>query len=263
MIISSLNNPKIKHIIHIQKKSKNRKLKYEFIIEGLKEINMALKANYKIKEIFICKNIFSQKLCFLKKKIYFITLNIFKKISYRKTTGGIIALVQEKIYYLNNIQLNKNPLILILDKLEKPGNLGAIIRSADGAGVDLIILCNPKIDIFNPNVIRSSLGAVFNIKIIIENFKNISYWLNKHKFIKIITTFMNKKSKNLYEINLKNSIAIVIGSEDKGLSNYWLNLSNDNLIIPITGKIDSLNINSASSIILFESIRQRYYNNIK
>lgn len=262
MIILSLENKKIKNLIKLQKKSRYRKIKSMFIIEGIKEIKMAIDTSYEIEEIFVCKKIFNFKYSNLlnKYKITEISHKIFQKISYRKTSGGLIAISKNKKFSLEKITIKKESIILILDKIEKPGNLGSVLRSADAGGIDAVILSDPKTDIYNPNVIRSSIGAVFNINVIIENYKKIIYWLINNK-IKVITTAFEKKSKNIFKTNFKNSfaIAIILGSENKGLSDHWLKIKNENIKIPMNGKIDSLNISNAASIITFEAIRQRLY----
>lgn len=263
MKILSLDNKKIKNLLKLQKKSRYRKIKSMFVIEGIKEFKMAISTLYQIEEIFICPEIFNIKYFYLlnKYKITKISEKIFKKISYRKTSGGLIAISKIKKFFLEKINITTKSIILILDKIEKPGNLGSILRSVDAAGIDTVILSDPKTDIFNPNVIRSSIGAVFNINIVIETYKNIIPWLLKNK-IKIITTAFEKKSKNIFEINFQKifAIAIIFGSENKGLSNHWIKIKNENIKIPMTGKIDSLNISTALAIIIFEIIRQRFYN---
>lgn len=262
MKILSLDNKKIKNILKLQKKSRCRKIQSMFIIEGIKEIKMAIYASYEIQEIFLCKEIFEFKyLSMLNNyKITEISQKVFKKISYRKTSGGLIALSKIKNFFLEKINIKKESIILILDKIEKPGNLGSILRSADCAGIDAVILSDPQIDIFNPNVIRSSIGAVFNMNVIIENYKKIISWLIINK-VKIITTAFEKKSKNIFNVNFKKlvAIAIIFGSENKGISDHWLKITNENIKIPMNGKIDSLNISNAASIITFEAIRQRFY----
>lgn len=262
MKILSLDNKKIKNILQLQNKSNYRKIKSLFIIEGIQEFQMAIAGSYEIKEIFICKNIFNNKyLSILKKyQITEISQKIFQKISYRKTSGGLIAVSKIKKFYIEDINIQKNSIILIFDKIEKPGNLGAILRSADAGGIDFVILSDTKIDIFNPNVIRSSIGAIFHLKIIVNTYKNIISWLIQKK-IKIITTALTKKSNNIFKTNFatKEPIAIIFGSENQGISDNWLKVTHDNISIPMKGKSDSLNISNATSIIIFEVLRQRLY----
>ncbi|WP_394798044.1 TrmH family RNA methyltransferase [Candidatus Karelsulcia muelleri] len=241
---------------------KKKKRKNSFIVEGLKEIKMALKANYIPEYIFLYKKIYKYEFIsnFFRKQ-FFISYQIYKKISFRKKTGGIIASFFKKKFYIKKIKINLTTFLLVLEGIEKPGNLGAILRTTEAAGIDAVLLCNNTIDIFNPNVIRSSLGAVFTNNITIENYENIILWL-KTKKIKIISTSVknNKNNiKNIYNLKLENkSLAIVIGAESKGLSENWFKSSNIIIHIPMKGKIDSLNVSTSTAIILFEIIRQNY-----
>lgn len=220
---------------------------------------MALKANYIPEYIFLYKKIYKYEFIsnFFRKK-FFISYQIYKKISFRKKTGGIIASFLKKKFYIKKIKINLTTFLLVLEGIEKPGNLGAILRTTEAAGIDAVLLCNNTIDIFNPNVIRSSLGAVFTNNITIDNSENIILWL-KTKKIKIISTSVSVKKniKNIYNIKLeKKSLAIVIGAESKGLSENWFKSSNIIIHIPMKGKIDSLNVSTSTAIILFEIIRQ-------
>nr|WP_110480541.1 TrmH family RNA methyltransferase [Candidatus Karelsulcia muelleri] len=223
---------------------------------------MALKANYIPEYIFLYKKIYKYEFIsnFFRKQ-FFISYQIYKKISFRKKTGGIIASFFKKKFYIKKIKINLTTFLLVLEGIEKPGNLGAILRTTEAAGIDAVLLCNNTIDIFNPNVIRSSLGAVFTNNITIENYENIILWL-KTKKIKIISTSVknNKNNiKNIYNLKLENkSLAIVIGAESKGLSENWFKSSNIIIHIPMKGKIDSLNVSTSTAIILFEIIRQNY-----
>lgn len=258
--ISNISNLKIRKVLKLQKKFKERISNNLFVIEGTKEVKMALDSNYIFKEVFICKEIFKNKYLLPNSiQIIEISLKIFKKLSYRKTTGGIIAICQRKYIYLENLILSKTPLLLILDKIEKPGNIGAIIRTAEAAKIDAVILSDSKTDLFNPNVIRCSIGTIFTMTVISEKSKKIISWLKKKK-IQILSMSLDKNSKNIYKYNIKSSIAIIIGSENKGLSNNWIKISDKKIQIPMKGKIDSLNLSNAAAIAIFEIIRQRYYN---
>ncbi|WP_238786210.1 TrmH family RNA methyltransferase [Blattabacterium cuenoti] len=226
---------------------------------------MAIKGNFFPKKIFIYDKIFYNYNII--KPFFSITYLInkknFKKLVYRENSDGIAALFKEHtVNKLKNIKITNNCLILIFDGIEKPGNLGAMLRTANAAGAHFIILCNIKTYIFNSNIIRSSLGSVFTSKIIIENeIKLIVSWLQKNN-IKIVVTGIYKNAKNLYKTNLSFSkIAIILGSEDKGVSNIWLNKTKKIITIPMFGTIDSLNVSNAMSIIIYEIIRQRYYLN--
>ncbi|WP_185883031.1 TrmH family RNA methyltransferase [Blattabacterium cuenoti] len=259
--INSIQNTKIKYLKKVYGK---KKLGF-FIVEGLHEFQIAIKNQFIPTKIFICKDIFYQDdiVQNYQSIIYFISIKIFNKLVYRKNSGGIIALFREKKIHDNliNMKLVRNSLILILDGIEKPGNLGSMLRTATAAGFCMIILHNMKTYIFNPNVIRCSIGTVFNNRFIIENnIKKILSWIRKNR-VEIVATGFHKKSINLYENNFRNlfSIAIVFGSEHQGLSKIWYKIADKIIKIPMFGNIDSLNVSNAMSIIVYEIIRQKKF----
>ncbi|XOD67192.1 MAG: TrmH family RNA methyltransferase [Flavobacteriales bacterium Tduv] len=259
MKISSPSNPKIKNLLKIQQKSKERISLNLSIIEGVKEIQMALQGGHIVKEVFLCKEIFSAKNIFPPRtQITEISTKVFKKLAYRKTTGGIIALCRPERLHLEKLKLPDRPLLLILDNIEKPGNLGAILRTAEAAGVDAVILSDPKTDLSNPNVIRSSMGTIFTMTIIMETAEKTISWLKKNN-IRILATALDKNTKDLYRTDIKTAAAIVMGTEDLGLPDHWLKAADEKIQIPMRGKIDSLNLSNATSVIIFEALRQRYH----
>ena len=254
-IITSSKNIKIKEINKLRK-SNNRRKEELFIIEGKKEIDLAKKSGICVKELFFSENIYGKELNnFSDITKHSITSEIFNKISFRENPDGYLAIAQSKNFELKDIKLSKNPFLLILEAIEKPGNIGAILRSSDAAGVDAIIITESKTDIFNPNVIRSSLGTVFTNQIAICKNKELFLWLKE----KNINTFAaTPNTDNLYcDSDFKNSLALVIGMEHEGLSNEWLEFADNKIKIPMNGKIDSLNASASAAIILFEIVRQR------
>lgn len=257
MKIFSTKNNKVKELFRLQKKKLLRSQQQIIIVEGQKDIKMALK-KYRPHEIFIYKNDCGSSI--EKKFPLVIEINgsVFKKLSYVKESGGIIATFHRHDLSIKELLLPKNPILLILVGLEKPGNLGAILRSSEAIGIDVIILSENKTDIFHTNVVRSSLGTVFFQKIIIYKTNELIKWL-KTKKIKIIATSIRENTINLYENenNLRESIAIIFGNESLGLSNRWTNSSDGLLKIPMHGNIDSLNVSNAVAVILFELLRQR------
>lgn len=262
-IINSILNTKIKKILKLKKKNKLRICKNIFFIEKIKEIQMAIKGGYKLKEILICKEKLIIKKFFIPKKTKKIQLGIkvFKKIACKNNNEGIIAICKTNKYInIENFNIRKKSLIIILDNIEKPGNLGAIIRTVNASNIDCVILNNNKIDIFNHNVIRCSMGTVFTTKIINSSNEKIFKWLKKNK-INTLTTYINIKSKSIYNEKLKLPLAIIMGNENKGVSQFWIKKSEKKIQIPLYGKIDSLNLSAATAIIIFEIIRQNIKKN--
>lgn len=261
--ISSLQNPLIKRLFQLQEKSRTRKKEGVFIVEGIREIELAIKGGFFVKEIFFCSELFpSEKIPELLQKmsgnpeVIEISSEVYNKIAYRGSTEGLVAVVEIKEVGLENLDLkNKDLLILIAEAPEKPGNIGALLRTADAAKVDAVLIANPKTDIFNPNIIRSSVGCVFTVKIGKGSTSEIIRFL-KEKEVSIYAAAL-QASKNYDEIDFKASSAIVVGTEATGLSREWLDNSTQNIIIPMQGEIDSMNVSVAAGILIFEAKRQR------
>ena len=188
-------------------------------------------------------------------EVDFVSPKVYAHMAYRGTTEGVIGWAVPKAHDLKEIKLSVNPLILIVDAVEKPGNLGAILRTADAAGIDALIISNTRTDVYNPNVIRSSLGAVFSTQIAVGESGAVIDWLRKNK-IKIFCTALTA-SKPYTEINYEIPSAIVMGTESTGLSATWLKESDQNIIIPMKGIVDSMNVSVSTGIVLFEAVRQR------
>lgn len=256
--ISSIQNPLVKEIKLLQEKSRARKKEETFVIEGIREINLAQKGNFHISTLFYCNTLMRSEMAqTIAKDAEVIEVNeqVYDKISYRSSTEGVIALAKAKKHHLADLELPENPLILIAEAPEKPGNIGALLRTADAAGVDAFILANPKTDLYNPNIIRSSVGCVFTTQIGIATTEEI-------------ITFLKVKSIAIYSAILQEAVAynnqdytrptaLVVGTEAIGLSEEWRVASVQNIIIPMQGVIDSMNVSVAAGILIFEARRQR------
>ncbi len=259
-LITSHHNPKIKSLIALEK-PRERKKQCLFVIEGKKEISLALEANYKIGNLFFCEELITrnevERLKIEDKLLIPVSREVFDKIAIRENSGGIVAVAEQKVHRLDEIKLTGNPLILVLESVEKPGNLGAILRTADAAGIDAVIICDPQTDFYNSNVIRSSLGCVFTNQIAAATSEETIAWLVKNN-IKIYCTYL-RASKPYHEIDFSKPSAIVMGTEAIGLSDTWVEQSTSNIIIPMGGKIDSMNVSTAAAVVIFEAKRQRNF----
>ena len=257
-LISSTQNPKIKGLLALEK-PRERRREQLFVIEGPKEIGMALDAGYKIGNIFFCEDIVSihkLKPLGLPEKFHArVTKEVFDKIAMRENSGGVVAVAEMKVHSLEHITLSKNPLLLILEGVEKPGNLGAILRTADAAGVDAVIICDPQTDFYNPNVIRSSIGCIFTKQVAAATSEETIAWLKKNN-ISILCTYL-EASKPYHTIDYTKPSAIVMGTESTGLTKTWTKNADANIIIPMAGKIDSMNVSTAAAVVVFEAKRQR------
>ena len=256
--ITSTQNPKVKSLLNLEKPRERRKQGL-FIIEGKKEIRMALDAGYRIGNLFFCDDIISaDELAALgadDKLMIPVAKEVFDKIAVRENSGGVLAVAEQKAHALKQIKLSENPLLLILESVEKPGNLGAILRTADAAGVDAVIICDPQTDFYNPNVIRSSIGCVFSTQIASATSEETIEWLNKNH-ISIYCTYL-KASRQYHLVNYSGPSAIIMGTESTGLSDTWIKNSTQNIIIPMQGMIDSMNVSTAAAVVVFEAKRQR------
>jgi len=261
-LISSLQNPKIKNLVKLQKASE-RNAQNVFMVEGLKEVNLAVNANYKPQSVFWCPEmgLHEKELSLLLKQcknVYSISKKAFEKIAYREGSDGLIVIFEQQKQSLQTIKLSANPLVIILESVEKPGNLGAILRTSDAAHVDLVIVCDHRTDLFNPNVIRSSIGCLFTNQVVACSNNEALQWLQKNK-IKSYAAALVNGSKPYHTFNYKTSTAIIMGTEADGLSNFWLENADEKIIIPMQGKIDSLNVSVSTAILAFEVARQREF----
>lgn len=262
--IESLQNPLVKQIINLQKKSRDRRKTGLFVIEGIRELNIALQSGYSIKTLLYCKEVAPEKtITNLLKDVSLqverieISKQVYEKLAYRASTEGVIGVVHAKEHDLISLkkQIRTTPLLLIAEAPEKPGNIGALLRTADAANLDGVIIANPKTDLYNPNTIRSSVGCIFSMPIATGTTSEIIQFLQGNNIA--IYSAILQDSKRYTDMDFTQSSAIVVGTEDLGLSQEWREASTQNISIPMQGKIDSMNVSVAAGILIFEAKRQR------
>ena len=261
-LISSTQNPFIKQLIQLKDKSRDRKKSGLFLIEGEREITLAIKGGYEFETVLFYPELFSEEQInsLIGNQIDTIEVSkeVYQKLAYRETTEGVIAVAKTKDLSIENISFKTtNPLILIAEAPEKPGNIGALLRTADAANVDAVIVANPKTDLYNPNIIRSSVGCVFTNKMATGSTQEIITFLKENN-INIYCAALNA-STDFQTQDYTKPTAIVVGSEATGLTNEWLENSHQNIIIPMQGEIDSMNVSVAAGILIFEAKRQRRF----
>lgn len=233
------------------------------MIEGQREIQLALKGDFLLQRILFCPEIISEatiqslRLASSSETAFIeISMEVYQKLAYRGSTEGVIALAKTKDVSLQKMQLpKKNCLILVAEAPEKPGNIGALLRTADAAKLDAVIIANPKTDLFNPNIIRSSVGTLFTNQIATGTTSEIIAFLQQHKIA--IYAASLQSSVPYTNCDFKAATAIVVGTEADGLSADWVSSSQRNIVIPMRGEIDSMNVSVAAGILIFEAIRQR------
>ena len=257
--ISSLQNTKVKQLVALQQKSSERRKQGVFVVEGIRELQHCLNAGYTINSIFFCPELTDTGALssLLSESItsYEVTPEVYEKIAYRGGTEGVIAIVQSKQLALKDLHLSKQPLLIVLESVEKPGNLGAILRSADAAGADAVIICDPLTDLYNPNLIRSSIGAIFSVPCIACSSDDCINFLKQNN-INILTAQL-QDSKLYYDTDMTCGTAIIMGTESTGLTDVWRKAADAHIRIPMLGQLDSLNVSVSAAILLFEAVRQR------
>lgn len=259
-IITSAQNPKIKTLLTLQEKSKERRKSGLFVVEGRRELLHCIEAGYEPYAVFYCPDIISEEdfqeiasRC----RCGFIEVPqpLYDKVAYRGGTEGVIAELRCKDMGLETLTLPENPLVVVLESVEKPGNLGAVLRSADASGADAVIVCDPLTDMYNPNLIRSSIGAIFTVPVATASSEDTIAWL-KAKGIKIYTAQL-QDSEWYYDTDMRGGTAIVMGTEATGLTDCWRKAADAHIKIPMLGRLDSLNVSVSAAILMFEAVRQR------
>jgi TrmH family RNA methyltransferase len=289
-LLTSAQNPKVKRLLALQKDSSLRREAGIFVVEGRRELGHCLAAGFTVDTVFVCPELCgdgsvngrgplarkgqwegwskaevsgktdpetlpSPTGAESRVKVFEVSKEVYERIAYRGSTEGVIAEVFTRNLSLEDLHLPDNPLIAVLESVEKPGNLGAVLRSADAAGADALLICDPLTDIYNPNVIRASIGAVFTVPTVACTSAEAINWLKRNK-IRILTAQLQDSSA-YYDCDMRQGTALVMGTESTGLSQAWRAAADAHIRIPMLGRLDSLNVSVSASILLFEAVRQR------
>lgn len=250
-IIISVQNARIKHVVALQLKSSLRREKGLFVVEGQREIEHCIACGYEITELFVIDSLgYSGGI-----PATVVTPQVYEKMAYRERTEGIIAVAKCKEHRLDDLHLKEKPLVVVIESVEKPGNLGAILRTAEAAGVDAVMVCDPLTDLYNPNLIRASIGGVFSVPVAVCNSKDCIAFLKAHK-IRILTAQL-QDSYDYYDYDMHEATAIVMGTESTGLTQQWREAADAHIRIPMLGRLDSLNVSVSAAILMYEAVRQR------
>ena len=281
MEITSAQNPKIKHLLLLQQKSQQRRREGLFVVEGQRELQHCIEAGYEIDSLFFNEEFFDKRNGNAERRmkpeefaatislpaevmegncsLFSLPRTLYEKVAYRGSTEGVIAIVKERTMTLSNLKSQisnlKSPLIMVLEGVEKPGNLGAVLRSADAAKADAVIMCDSLTDLYNPNLIRASIGAVFTVPVVSCSSEECIAFL-KEQGIRILTAQL-QDSKFYYDTDMCSSVALVMGTEATGLTQQWRDAADAHIRIPMLGRLDSLNVSVSAAILLFEAVRQR------
>lgn len=259
-VITSVQNPLIKSLVQLQEKAKARKQSGTFLIEGQREIQLAIQGGYELETLLFFPELIDPiSVNQLSQQIPLIEINkeVYQKLAYRDTTEGILAIARTKSMQLSDLKLSNNPLILIAEAPEKPGNIGALLRTADAANLDAVIIANPKSDMYNPNIVRSSVGGLFTNQIAVGSTSEIITFLQQNNINFYSATL--QKSTSYHTQDFTQPTALVVGTEATGLSQEWRDKATQNINIPMQGAIDSMNVSVAAAILIYEAKRQRNY----
>ncbi len=281
--ITSAQNRKIKDLQALVEKSRARGESGLFVVEGQRELGHCLDAGFVPETLFVCGEVIARspegesrrevagniegkdglealvaRASALNPRLTVIQIPAFlyEKVAYRGSTEGIIAEIHSRGHGLESLALGKNPLVVVLESVEKPGNLGAVLRSADAAGADAVIVCDPLTDLWNPNLIRSSVGAVFTVPVAVCATAEAIAFL-KARSIRILTAQL-QDSEWYYDTDMTSGTALVMGTEATGLTPAWREAADAHIRIPMLGHLDSLNVSVSAAVLLYEAVRQRH-----
>jgi TrmH family RNA methyltransferase len=253
--ITSLQNPRVKYVVKLRENKEQRKRDGLMLVEGYDEIKLALSAGLQSQTIFLAPDLANQSMSAFGGELLTVERKVFEKISYRENPDGWLAIFPIPVRTLQDLSLPASPLVLVTEAIEKPGNLGGILRSADAAGVDAVLVTDPRVDIHNPNVVRASRGTLFTVPTIEINNTDALAFLRQHG-IQVLAAAPEAELEYA-RADLRGPIAVVVGTEDKGLTGFWLGQADRRIKIPMLGRVNSLNVSVAAAIILYEAVRQR------
>ena len=261
-IITSVQNTRVKHVVALQQKSSLRREEGLFVVEGQREIEHCVACGYEVVEVFAKQGdvSFVRSIADLTKEPSpcYVSDAVYEKMAYRGSTEGLIAVAKCKSHdlsILSPLTSHPSPLIIVLESVEKPGNLGAVLRTAEAAGVDAVIVCDPLTDVYNPNVIRASIGGIFCVPTAVCSSEECIAFLKAHQ-IQILTAQL-QDSYEYYDYDMRQATAIVMGTESTGLSQQWREAADAHIRIPMLGRLDSLNVSVSAAILMYEAVRQR------
>lgn len=261
-MITSVKNPLVREILDLQEKSRERNRQGRIVVEGRKEISLAVAGGVVFQQVIYLPELIGEDkvraLCGRSAagaEFIPVSAAVYAKLSYRESTGGAIVVAKKPERHLEELPVGAQSVYIVLEAVEKPGNLGAICRVADAARVDGVVICDPRTDIYNPNAIRSSLGCVFTVNVVSAAFEEVRAWLKSHA-IKSFAAELTA-AEFYHETDLSGRVAVVFGTEATGLTDKWIQAADRRVKIPMGGVIDSLNVNTSVAILVFEAMRQR------
>ncbi|MCI0552811.1 MAG: RNA methyltransferase [Anaerolineae bacterium] len=255
MDITSLQNPRVKYLVKLRDDKRQRQKDGLMLVEGYDEIQLALSAGYKPQTILSAPELVSRQIDGVNAESITVDRAVFEKISYRENPDGWLAIFPIPRVSLDDLKLSGSPLIIVAESIEKPGNLGAILRTSDAANVDAFFVCDPRVDAYSPNVVRASRGTIFTVPVIETNSAQALVFLQRHD-IRVLAATPSAEEEYTRQ-DLRGPLAVAVGTEAEGLSDFWLSQADVRVRIPMTGKVNSLNVSVSTALIVYEALRQR------
>ena len=255
MDITSLKNPRVKHIVRLRDDKRQRRQDGLMLVEGYDEIELARAAGFLPRTIFTAPELISRQIDAADAEQISVNSAVFEKMSYRQNPDGWLAVFSIPQAELNDLELSNLPLVIVAESIEKPGNLGAILRTADAARVDVVLACDRRVDVWNPNVVRASRGALFSVPVVECDNAAALEWLKRHG-IRVLAATPSAQVE-YSAADLSEPVAIVVGTEDEGLSEFWMSAADLRVKIPMMGRVNSLNVSVSTALIVYEAVRQR------
>ena len=225
------------------------------LVEGYDEISLALEAGHQPRTLLTAPELARREISHVAAETLTVSPAVFEKMSYRENPDGWLAIFPLPRASLDELTLNEPPLLVLAESVEKPGNLGAILRTADAAHVDAVLVCDPRVDAYSPNVVRASRGAVFTVPVVETENTEALTWLHG-RGIRILAATPAAQAEYTRQ-DLRGPLAVAVGTEDEGLSDFWMSKADLRVRIPMLGKVNSLNVSIATALIVYEALRQR------
>lgn len=262
MIISSPHNDRVKDLVRLRDR-RHRDRTGQFLIEGFREVSRAVDAGVRVETLFLCPALFLgpnedgliERINAVGTEIVELAEAPFRKVSYRDRPEGLLAVAPQFDTALSGLSAGNTPLLLVAESIEKPGNLGTMLRTADAVGADAVIVADATTDPFNPNVVRASTGTLFTVPLAVASTEDSVGWLRENHVSIVATT--PDTTTEVWDADLTGGVAVVIGAEQYGLSDAWMEAADVRIRIPMAGMADSLNAAMAAGVVLFEAVRQR------
>ncbi len=253
--ISSLQNPRVKQIVKLRDDKKQRQNEGLMLVEGYDEISLAIEAGHRPRTLLVAPELVRLQMSVDVTETLTVSPAVFEKMSHRENPDGWLGVFPIPHISLENLKLSSSPFIIVAESVEKPGNLGAILRTADAAHVDAVFVCDPRVDAYSPNVVRASRGTVFTVPVV-ETQNELALGFLRQHGVRVLAATPSAEAVYTHQ-DLRGPLAVAVGTEDEGLTDFWMTQADLKVLIPMMGKVNSLNVSVSTALIVYEAVRQR------